>query len=90
MSRDIRRMMNDNQLGIFEGRDEKQPSERLIITTGICGFYEPTERITTNQKTSIQNLYLPCKPILYNTIKNDKDCHARSRKDGQGDNKESG
>ncbi|RLC57519.1 MAG: 2,5-diamino-6-(ribosylamino)-4(3H)-pyrimidinone 5'-phosphate reductase [Chloroflexota bacterium] len=52
-------------------RVEKQPSERLTITTGICGFYEPTERITTNQKTSIQNLYLPCKSILYNTIKNE-------------------
>ncbi|HDH41135.1 MAG TPA: hypothetical protein ENG12_01830, partial [Candidatus Altiarchaeales archaeon] len=62
MSQDIRRMMNDNQLGIFEGRDEKQPSERLTmwrskaptharpkvcrVATGICGFYEPTERIT--------------------------------------------
>ncbi|HDH41619.1 MAG TPA: hypothetical protein ENG12_04360 [Candidatus Altiarchaeales archaeon] len=39
------------------------------VATGICGFYEPTERITTNLKTSIQNLYLLCKPILYNTIK---------------------
>jgi len=42
------------------------------VATGICGFYEPTERITTNQKTSIQNPYLPCKPILYNTLKNRK------------------
>jgi len=34
------------------------------------GYYEgstnPRERITTNLETSIQNLYLPCKPILYN------------------------
>ncbi len=40
-----------------------------IITTGIEGFSTPQNASSTNLKTPTQNIYLPCKPILYNTMK---------------------
>jgi len=54
---------------VAEQSSDTRQTEGLSCRNEYCGFYEPTERITTNLKTSIQNPYLPCKPILYNTMK---------------------